>query len=118
MEKFIANMKKAEVNVTKLEKDFLDASAEEIVKKARERTPVDTGVLRASHARTKAKKVSKVVSADVFNSMEYASFLEFGTVKGIEPYFMQTQPLMEFTFQADNTFGTKFKKFAQEMGIE
>lgn len=56
----------------------LNDLGERLVKKAREYTPVDSGVLRDGFKVTEVVKNNGVYSCSVVNDVEYASYVEYG----------------------------------------
>lgn len=97
-------------------KRFLVEESENIVNQAKDRTPVDTGALRSSWYADYEKINQKEV--DIKNSQEYASFIEYGTKRGIAPRNMVTVPLNYYNTNVDNRFKDALDDYFKEKGLK
>ena len=68
-------------NLDQLKKNILNETAHKMIDYAVPRTPIDTGELVNSWSKSEATPEKVVVK----NSQEYASFINYGTVRGIVP---------------------------------
>lgn len=127
-------------------KKFLLKEAYRVVNRAVKRTPVDTGALRASwavgseHKRLFIDETTGKYSSDfnsvfanrtniddveisngnfiitISNSMEYASFVEYGTAKQ-RGKFMVSIPIREVANEMPDRFNDAFSKYIKERGF-
>ena len=68
-------------NLDQLKMNILNATAEKMIEEARPRTPKKTGELREKGWKKTDATPEKVVA---YNDKEYASFINYGTVRGIK----------------------------------
>ena len=121
------------------QKQFLLKQAISIRDEATRRSPTKTGALKASwyvgnekfelQANGKGKITKKTISeADIRsvgrkmsvvigNGQEYASFIEYGTSKGIKPFNMLSVPVQRYQRNGYNRFNTALRKYLKEKGI-
>lgn len=121
------------------QKQFLLKQAISIRNEATRRSPTKTGALKASwyvgnekfelQANRKGKITKKTISeADIRsvgrkmsvvigNQQEYASFIEYGTKKGIEAKNMLSVPVQRYQRNGYNRFNTALRKYLKEKGL-
>lgn len=121
------------------QKQFLLKQAISIRNEATRRSPTKTGALKASwyvgnekfelQANKKGKITKKTISeADIRsvgrkmsvvigNQQEYASFIEYGTSKGIEAKNMLSVPVQRYQRNGYNRFNTALRKYLKEKGL-
>lgn len=101
--------------------DFLGSEAQKVIGRTKNRTPVDTGALKASWQLGKIKVSNNVYSVEILNNMDYASFVEYGTVERNWKYkdgvFMLTISLNEVEQNIHQDFDKQFTRFLKNKGI-
>lgn len=95
---------------------FLAEEAENIVNQAKERSPVDTGALQESWYANYKNINNKEV--EIKNPQEYASYIEYGTSRGIMPHNMITVPLNYYNTNVDNRFKDALDDYFKEKGLK
>jgi hypothetical protein len=141
--RFAEAFKKKQKEFDDFLRGFLLRIAEEIVALARQRTPVDTGALRAMWGIGEARiaEIGSITNRQwqssnlnlegdgvtvervsvngrnfeilIFNAMEYATHIEFGTSRGIKAHYMITVPMNV----VENEIPDRFKQaFAEWLG--
>lgn len=95
---------------------FLAEEAENIVNQAKERSPVDTGALRESWYADYKKIDKKEVSIN--NPQEYASYIEYGTKRGIKAHNMVTVPVNYYKTNVDARFKEALDDYFEEKGLK
>ena len=95
---------------------FLIEEAEGIVNQAKDRTPVDTGALKSSWKADYKRISQKEVTIE--NSQKYASFVEYGTKKGIEARNMITTPLNRYNSSVTMRFNFALEDYFREKGLK
>lgn len=108
-------------DLDKFMKDFVNSEGQEVIAKTKLRTPVDTGALRNAWQTDNYRKEGNSYSIDFYNGMDYASFVEYGTVernwKWKNGAFMLSKSLNDVQNKIHNDFETKFTKFLKDKGI-
>lgn len=89
--KRVGDAVKAQTLVKAVERS-LELSGKYVLKEVKQRTPVDTGSLRGKWRLTTPTYTGSVFSYDVYNNVEYASFVENGhrvksSAKGLKKLF-------------------------------
>lgn len=56
-------------------------------------------------------------SITISNPMNYATFLEYGTVRGIKPYFMATVAIAEVQKKIPSVFNKHWERYLKQKGI-
>lgn len=74
LETFKKQLEALRDDMAEINRQYLELEAEEIIKEAKENTPVDTGALRASFEMVDATEDSITIR----NNQDYASHIEFG----------------------------------------
>ena len=77
--KLVTSMREVDEGFDKFLKQFLLREALNILSETKKRTPVDTGALRSTWQVTKVRVRGTSFSVEVYNTMAYASYIEFGT---------------------------------------
>lgn len=102
-------------------KNFLNTQALNVIAKTKLRTPVDTGALRASWQSSDVEKNGNNYSVTILNNMNYASFVEYGTVERNWKYkdglFMLSKSLNEVEMRMHEDFDVKFSSFLKSKGV-
>ena len=114
---FIKNLEKAEHDFDRFCENYLNQKAIAIVNQAKKRTPVKTEALRASWINRRAKKSGSSYECTIQNGQNYATFIEYGTVRGIKPYNMITVPLQSYQRNEQKRFNQDITNYCKEKGI-
>lgn len=77
-----------------------------------------TGALRASWKVSKVVKTGNNYSVKISNSMNYASFLEYGTKRGIKARYMITRPINEYHRTLYKRFKAEWDAYRKEKGLD
>lgn len=100
---------------------FLGTEAQKVISRTKSRTPVDTGALKASWQIGKIEITNNKYSVDILNNMDYASFVEYGTVERNWKYkdgvFMLTKSINEVEQKIHQDFDKQFTRFLKSKGI-
>lgn len=97
MEKAIRNLNSWETDKIRKVANQFDRSALAIEKNAKMNAPVDTGRLRSDIQKQVEKtEHNRVVNAEVFNTVEYAPYIEFGTGLLVDVPAEQQQYALQF----------------------
>lgn len=64
------------------------------------------------------KKTGHTYSIKISNSMNYASFLEYGTKIGIKPFYMVTKPINEYHRTLYKRFKAEWDAYRKEKGLD
>ena len=119
--KFIKDFQVAREDFESFLKKILLEMAERVLEKAKERTPVDTGALRADWQIGSIKGEGTNLSVEILNSREYASHVEFGHATRndgwVDGRFMLTISMDEVENQMDTKFKKAFQQWVKEKGI-
>lgn len=120
---------RAKNEMNNFERDFLNTLANEIIKKAMARTPVDTGRLRRSYKVKSVTEVGGELQISVFNDARdngvgesYASYIEYGhftrnRTRWIEGVGMLTMATDEVRAEMQRVWDIKFQEWARRMNI-
>ena len=100
---------------------FMNEAGQELIIRVKLRTPVDTGALRAAWQVSKCKKDGNEYYIEIENDMDYASFVESGTVsrewKWKNGAFMLAKSMNEMQLKLPDRFEKEFTKFLKDRGI-
>lgn len=96
--------------------DFLIGEGLGLVEQAKDRTPVDTGALRFSWGIDEINHEEKQLN--IYNDMEYASYIELGTKRGIKAHNMITVPLNRYNSSVAIRFSSALDDYFKEKGIK
>lgn len=99
-------------------KHYVGLQGQRIVGKAKKRTPVDTGALRNAWKTSSVRMKGDVVEIDIKNGQDYATFIEYGTCRGIKPYFMVTVPIREVTATFPDDWKKEWLMFMASKGLK
>lgn len=76
------------------------------------------GDTRGKRATIKSVKVvGDSFEITISNPMNYATFIEYGTVRGIEPYFMVTVAIKEVENEIPSIFSKHWERYLKQKGI-
>ncbi|MBZ5952910.1 HK97 gp10 family phage protein [Leuconostoc gelidum subsp. gasicomitatum] len=103
--------------------DALTKTAGVVIRKVKQKTPVDQGTLRRNWQASGAKRHAGVFLIDIFNNIEYAPFIENGhrivrggrTVGYQSGIFMLRDSLREIDNNWENLVGKKFLKAIENL---
>lgn len=127
--KFYENMQNFSTSFTSWLKQFIYKQGLKFIQEVRNLTPVDTGDLRNHWMIESVRVVGDDVQCWFVNSMEYATFVEYGHAKPyksgaapgsedwVDGYFMMTISLDKIYSEMPKEFDAEFIKFAKSMGI-
>lgn len=101
--------------------DFLSLKGQEVIAKTRLRTPVDTGALRNSWQLSKVEQKGNKYEVEISSNMDYASFVEYGTVERKWKYkdgvYMLTKSINDVEQKIHQDFDDRFTAFLRNKGI-
>lgn len=117
LKEYMRRFEKATTSFDSFCLQYLDKKTTSIVNQAKKRTPVKTGALRASWRGNKAVKAGKTYKSKIMNGQSYASFIEFGTSRGIKPYNMVTVPVQSFQRNVQKDFEKAVADHFRKEGI-
>jgi hypothetical protein len=78
LKEFNEKLKTLKNDLPNLNEQYLNLENIETIKKAKEKTPVDTGALRNSFKATGTITTGNTTTSTITNGQDYASFIEFG----------------------------------------
>jgi len=120
LEKFFKNWQDAYSDFEDFLKKFLLEQGLRVIAKTKPRTPVDTGALRNMWMVGEVRIVGQDFEVELINSMDYASFVEFGArnVNGSwrDGRFMFTISIDEVQRAMPARFDKAFKAYLQSKG--
>jgi len=124
-EAFANNVKNMQKDFDSFLQDLMVETLERIVGKAKLKTPVDTGALRAAWQIGDIRRVGNTIVGEVLNGMEYSTFVEYGhrLVSGgveigwVEGRFMLTLAIDEVQQRFERQFNSDFIKFCKDYGL-
>ena len=111
------------------EKKFLNTLANMVMQKAIKRTPVDTGLLRASWEVTQVKQRGNTLEITIYNDAKqggadesYASYVEYGhftrnRVSWVDGHYMLTTSMDEVRAEMTRVWNILFNEFVMEVGL-
>lgn len=117
---FINGFRQAEADLDVWLRDFLIERAFRVIAKTKQKTPVDTGALRNMWQIGSVTVSGSDLEVEIFNNMEYASFVERGhrTTGGgwVDGRFMLTISIFEVISEMPAAFDTEFRQFLRARG--
>jgi len=120
LERFFQNFNNAYNDFDTFLKDFLLEQGLRVIAKTKPRTPVDTGALRNMWMVGEVKVAGQDLEVELINSMEYASFVEYGhrLVNGAwqDGRFMLTISMDEIRAAMPARFEKALKAYLQSKG--
>jgi hypothetical protein len=102
--------------------DFLLDIGQRVIERVKPRTPVDTGTLKNSWKISNISVGKTELSVEIFNPMEYASYVEYGAPNRNGTWrngkFMLTVSIDEIRQQLPKRFEKEFNQYLKNKGIE
>lgn len=113
---------------------FLLKQALDLMRKTKQKTPTDTGLLKTSFQIEDIEKKGNYIRVTLINPVEYASYVEYGHTQQIGKYvpkigkrlkkgwtdgkFMLTLSVKEIKEKIPKRYEDEFKKWIKEMGFD
>lgn len=115
-DKFLDGMEKMDKDFPMFCETFMKKTGQKVISKAKKRTPVDTGALRNSWKAEDPRRMGKDYAIDIVNGQHYATFIEYGTCRGIRPYYMVTVPIDQVVASMPKDFFNEWHKYLKSKG--
>lgn len=119
-QKLINDMKATENDFNDFLRSFLYRMANEILRKTRPKTPVDTGALRSHWTLGEITGSGTDIYVEILNPMEYATNIEYGHETKTGWYngrFMLKTSIDYVESKMPAAYNLAFKKFCKDHGI-
>lgn len=116
-DQYINNLKQANKDFSIFAKRFVAKEAMKINNNAKRNTPVQTGALRESWNVGSPKETANNYEVQINNYMDYASYIEYGTSKGIKPTYMLKNAENLYSRDLKERFDEEFIKYSKEKRI-
>lgn len=125
LNKFLNSAGRIEGDFNNFLRKFLIRMAMRVIAKAKPRTPVDTGALRAAWQLGEISGSGNDIEVEILNPMEYATHIEYGhrIVRGnvevgwYEGRFMLKLSIDEIKAQMPAGYDDEFKRFCERRGL-